>query len=88
MEISNLLPIGSVVLLHNGKKKVMIIGVVQKDKKEVYDYLGLLYPEGNLGPKSKVLFNHENIDEVFFRGYENEERSEFINYLTDYYKEK
>lgn len=88
MEISNLLPIGSVVLLHNGKKKVMIIGVMQKDKKEVYDYLGVLYPEGNLGPNSQVLFNHENIDEVFFRGYENEERSEFINYLTDYYKEK
>lgn len=88
MKISNLLPIGSVVLLHNGKKKVMIIGVMQKDKKEVYDYLGVLYPEGNLGPNSQVLFNHENIDEVFFRGYENEERSEFINYLTDYYKEK
>ena len=70
------------------RKKVMIIGVMQKDKKEVYDYLGVLYPEGNLGPNSQVLFNHENIDEVFFRGYENEERSEFINYLTDYYKEK
>ncbi len=88
MEMTELLPIGSVVLLHNGKKKVMIIGVMQRDRNKRYDYLGVLYPEGSLGPTSQVLFDHENVKEVFFRGFEDEERDKFVDFLTDYYKDK
>lgn len=88
MKMTELLPIGSVVLLHNGKKKVMIIGVMQRDRNKRYDYLGVLYPEGSLGSTSQVLFDHENVKEVFFRGYEDEERDKFVDFLTDYYKDK
>ena len=88
MEMTELLPIGSVVLLHNGKKKVMIIGVMQRDRNKRYDYLGVLYPEGSLGPTSQVLFDNENVKELFFRGYEDEERDKFVDFLTDYYKDK
>lgn len=45
------LPIGSIVLLKNGKKKVMIYGRRQRritDEIE-YDYIACLYPEGNIG---------------------------------------
>ena len=71
-----LLPIGSVVKLRNGKKKVMIYGVKQTDAKTdtTYDYVGVLYPEGNIGQEYQLLFSHDAIEEIYFRGYENEER--------------
>ncbi len=87
MKIQNLLPIGSVVLLKNGEKKLMIIGIMQSDrgrKKKNYDYLGELYPEGHLGEGvHQYLFNHEDIDEIIFRGYEDDERAKFLKSLSD-----
>lgn len=90
--IKDLLPIGSVVLLNNGRKKVMIFGIKQtheNDEKVTieYDYIGVLYPEGNIGAKYQFLFNQQDISEVFFRGYEDEERESFINKLSEVYKE-
>ena len=46
-----LLPIGSVVLLRDAMKKLMIIGIkpVKADEPDkMYDYIGVLYPEGFL----------------------------------------
>lgn len=87
MKIQDLLPIGSVVLLKNGEKKLMIIGIMQNDKrhkKKNYDYLGELYPEGHLGEGvHQYLFNHEDIHAVIFRGYEDAERAEFLKNLSD-----
>lgn len=44
------LPIGSVVTLINGTKKLMIFGRVQKQipPGKTWDYVACLYPEGNL----------------------------------------
>ncbi len=78
------LPIGSVVLLHNGTKKIMIYGrkqLSQNDNKE-YDYVACLFPEGNINENYTFLFNQENIREVVFRGYENEEEQEFQKLLN------
>lgn len=87
MEIKKLLPIGSIVLLKEGTKKLMVFGVRQTDAKSVreYDYSGVLYPEGNLGNETWFLFDDENIAEVCFRGYEDEERTEFLERLSDFY---
>lgn len=87
MEIKKLLPIGSVVLLKNGKKRVMIFGVKQTDNSTgiEYDYISVLYPEGNMGEAGQFLFNHSDIEKVFFQGYEDKEREEFIEKLEDYY---
>lgn len=89
MEIKGLLPIGSIVLLKEGKKKLMIFGVKQMDSEVCveYDYIGVMYPEGNIGIEGQYLFNHENIDRVFCRGYEDEERDAFIEALNKYYAE-
>lgn len=90
MKISELLPIGSVVLLKEGSKKTMIFGVKQTSDDDVsidYDYIGVMYPEGFLGGNYQFLFNHEDIQEVFFRGYEDEERNDFIERLSEYYTE-
>ena len=81
-----LLPIGSVVLLRDGVKKLMIIGikpVKEDDPDRVYDYIGVVYPEGFIGNEYNFLFDHDNITDVVFRGYENPERKEFIEFLTD-----
>ncbi len=88
--IKELLPIGSIVLLRNAKKRIMIYGIKQgndKDEKE-YDYIGVVYPEGNLSKEYQFLFNHEDIVKVFFRGYEDIERQEFIKRLVKYYGEE
>lgn len=80
-----LLPIGSVVKLKNGKKKVMIYGVKQTDANTdiTYDYVGVLYPEGNIGQEYQLLFSHDAIEGIYFRGYEDEEREEFIKKLSN-----
>ena len=90
MEIKDLLPIGSVVLLEGGKKRVMIYGVrlIEQETQEEYDYIGVVYPEGNMGQGSQFVFNHDKIQEVFFKGYEDEERQDFIQRLSDYYAQK
>ncbi|MCD7769929.1 MAG: DUF4176 domain-containing protein [Oscillospiraceae bacterium] len=89
MKIQDLLPIGSVVLLNNGEKKLMIIGIMQNDAggtKKNYDYLGELYPEGHIGKGFQYLFNHEDINKIIFRGYEDDERAEFLKKLSDTYE--
>lgn len=90
MEIKELLPIGSVVLLKDGKKRVMIFGVKQMDNSTgmEYDYISVLYPEGNMGEAGQYLFNHSDIDRIYFRGYEDEERDEFIDKLDKFYREQ
>ena len=86
--IKELLPIGSVVLLEKGQKRLLIVGVKQTDMddgEKEYDYIGVFYPEGYIGAEYQFLFNHEDIVEVFHRGYEDEEREEFIDKLQKYY---
>ena len=80
-----LLPIGSVVTLEEGKHKLMIFGVKQTHSEtgKLYDYAGVLYPEGNVGTEYQMLFNHDKIKSVEFRGYENEERERFIKKIPE-----
>lgn len=91
----DLLPIGSIVKLKNDERLLMIYGVLQKtvtEPEKVFDYAGVSYPEGNFMPGSHKLFNTEDIAEIRFRGYEDDEgiRESFIAYLCfiDYIKEK
>ena len=76
-----LLPIGSVVLLKDSSKRVMIVGVLQKQIKEgdevVWDYSACLYPEGYMGPDKTFLFDHEQIEKVYAIGYQDEEQFAF-----------
>ncbi|WP_373481745.1 DUF4176 domain-containing protein [Acetobacterium sp.] len=88
---SEYLPVGTVVVLKNGTKKLMIFGVIQSnpEKPEVeYDYIGVPYPEGNLGNEFQYLFYHKDIREVFFKGFEDIERQNFIKCLTEFYENK
>ena len=88
MKIRELLPIGSIIWLKEAKRPLMIFGVMQNNMEtnEEYDYIGVLYPEGNMGTDSQFLFQHKDIEKVEFRGYESQEREEFIDRLEDFYK--
>lgn len=90
MKIQELLPIGTVVLLEGGEKRLMIYGVKQTDvdTKQEYDYIGVIYPEGNMGKGTQFLFNHDQIREICFKGFEDEERNTFIGNLAIFYEEK
>lgn len=76
-----LLPIGTVVLLKNSKKRVMIIGVLQKQLKDgeeiIWDYSACLYPEGFMGPDKTFLFNSPQIEKIFAVGYQDQEQFAF-----------
>ncbi|WP_043931074.1 DUF4176 domain-containing protein [Bacillus sp. EB01] len=73
------LPIGSIVLLKGGTKRIMIYGRQQKELQsdKVWDYIACLYPEGNLSEDYMYLFNHDQIEKVFFIGFQDEEELEF-----------
>ena len=89
--IKDLLPIGSVVMLKEATKPLMIFGIKQiavEDETIEYDYIGVFYPEGNMGNEMQFLFNHEDIVEVLFKGYETEERQEFLDAIAEAYGEK
>ena len=79
------LPIGSVVLLHEGTKRLMIYGRRQQQLAtgDMWDYIGCLYPEGNISEDYMYLFNHEQIERVYFVGYQDEEEVAFAErFLT------
>lgn len=76
MNIDKYLPIGSVVLIKNAKKRLMITGFAVKGKEmnnDIYDYVGCLYPEGAIDSKKNILFNHDQIEKIFCVGYIDEE---------------
>lgn len=87
MNIKELLPIGSVIWLRDAERPLMIFGIKQSnlETNEEYDYIGVLYPEGNMGTDSQFLFQHKDIEKVVFRGYETEERDVFIERLEEFY---
>ncbi|HBJ1650647.1 MULTISPECIES: DUF4176 domain-containing protein [Clostridium] len=89
---NKLLPIGSIVLLKDSDKKLMIIGRLQKqvgDEKEIeWDYSACLYPEGNLRPDSLFLFNNDVIEKVYFIGYEDEDEVKYSEKINEYRNNK
>ena len=75
------LPIGSIVLLKGGTKKVMITGYCMRTKErpdKIYDYNGCPFPEGMLKSDLTSVFDHNQIVQVFFTGYKNEESDVFF----------
>lgn len=80
MKREKYLPLGSVVMLKNAKKRIMITGFVAKSKAtkdDVFDYIGCLYPEGVISSDKNLLFNHDKIDQIFYLGYSDDEEKNF-----------
>ena len=79
------LPLGTIVKLKTGKKKLMITGFCLYDDEHghvFYDYCGCMYPEGMLSNREANLFNHGDIEEVLHLGVSDEEDKAFKINLT------
>lgn len=79
-----LLPIGTVVLLKDTGKRLMIYGRGQSEAHsgKVWDYAGCLYPEGNLGPEYTFLFDREQIEVIEHLGLKDQEEVQFVKTLS------
>ena len=87
MNTEKYLPIGTVCILKNASKRVMITGFAAKGKEsgdKVYDYVGCLYPEGVVNSNQNLLFDHEQIDKIFYMGYVDKEQKELIQKLKEF----
>lgn len=79
------LPLGSVVLLKNSKKRVMIIGYKSKvsDNDKVWDYSGCLFPEGVINANKLFVFDDSQIERLYFLGLQDTESMTFLNVLSE-----
>ncbi len=84
--VSEFLPIGSVVLLNGGTKKVMVTGfcsIPNNNNHKLYDYCGCVYPEGIINSNEVCLFNNDQIASVCFKGYQDEDEAKFQKELKN-----
>ena len=79
------LPIGSVVLLKGGEKKIMITGfasISPDTGDKIFDYSGCIFPEGFISYNQVCVFDHSQINKVFYKGLEDEEQKKFNDLLN------
>lgn len=95
------LPIGTVVILKGGKKELMITsfcavpqgqaynesGKVELEKGKMFDYGACQYPEGMLSSDQTILFNHDQIEKICFKGYETDRSKKMSEFLKNNVKE-
>ena len=85
-DFEKFLPIGTVVLLKDGNKRLMINGycsVGDEEQNTIYDYSGVLFPEGVLNSEQNFVFNHNQIVRIDYLGLSDEEQKEFMIKLKD-----
>lgn len=87
MNPEKLLPVGSVVLVKEAEKALMIIGIIQKNGDKQFDYSAVLYPEGYIDDKHFYMFNHADIEKIEYIGYINADHQYFRNNLVDLMKD-
>lgn len=84
-KIEKFLPVGSIVLMKDAKKRIMITGYAVSspdDDSQMWDYIGCIWPEGMISPDKNLLFNHDKIERVFSVGFTNDEQKKFNELLV------
>ena len=80
------LPIGTVVLLKGGEKKVMITSYLifsmgKEADKKMFDYGGCPFPEGIVDSTHTVGFNHDQIEKIIYLGLKDDKQQKFDELL-------
>ena len=73
------LPIGSVVKPKDADGLLMIVGKLQYmngDTSTLYDYSAIVYPTGWTSAEDMYMFNQDQIERIYFVGYESEANDE------------
>ena len=85
MNSEKYLPLGTVVLLKDAEHRIMIIGYCPSDPNlsNMFDYMGTFYPEGVISTDKLLVFNHNQIDKIYFNGYLDDEAKEFQIKMKD-----
>ncbi len=84
------LPIGTIVTITEQPKKIVIVGygafekIPGEETPTIYDYCGYPYPEGYCGNQNIIIFNHEDITEILYKGYISDTYSTFNNQITEH----
>ena len=82
--MKNLLPLGSVVMVQEATKSLLIVGTTQIDEDDyLFDYIAVPFPEGYIDDETFLLFNHEDIEEVQYLGYVNVESQMYNKALEE-----
>ncbi len=80
------LPIGTVVQLKGARRKTMINSYLVRDnniKEDIFDYGGVLFPEGVSDSNRIFMFDHTQISKIIFMGLEDDEEKKFVEKLDD-----
>ena len=80
------LPIGTVVVLKGATKRIMITGFASMSPETgdtIFDYSGCIYPEGFMSYNEVCVFNHDQIEKVYFKGYVDDEETNFKKELVE-----
>ena len=83
------LPVGTVVMLKEGKKRIMITGFAGMDGEnatKIYDYIACLYPEGVISSNKNILFDHNQIKTIYHLGLSDDEDKDFKSKLVEVVK--
>lgn len=84
-KVKRIYPLGSVITLKDGQKKLMIVGRFQKDNScgIIYDYSAVLYPEGMLDASELYMFQAEDIEFTYHVGLQDDEEFAFRAFMVD-----
>ncbi|MEG0266746.1 MAG: DUF4176 domain-containing protein [Bacilli bacterium] len=85
-KLKEILPLGSIVKLKGSNlKKIMICARIQEDRKTgtIYDYAACYYPEGIINASELFLFQHDNIDCIFYVGMQDSEEFAFHTFMEN-----
>jgi len=80
MNYEKYLPLGSIVMLKGGKKRLMVTGFCinpNEDPSKIFDYSGVIFPEGMISSDQTALFNHDQIERIDYLGLIDEEEKMF-----------
>lgn len=82
-----ILPLGTIVYLKEATAKLMIVGrgasFDNGEGQSFSDYVGVVYPNG-IDPQDALFFNNENIDQVVFEGYSDEEEDRYAKIYEEW----
>lgn len=80
--MGKLLPIGTVVRLTDGSKKLMVTGYYSKvpNENKIYTYNACVFPEGFM-ENTFCLFDANQIAEVLYLGLENDDFNQYLQKL-------